>query len=108
MTRFKKAGYFLGEGMAMGCTISASCQIEKLLLIKPIPNHPGMVYSPTFGCFLMVKYGFHVGKYTSPMDSMGIYHAMIWMGSTEKNWNFCFHEDAITLCKHNKAYAPEN
>ena len=26
----------------------------------------------TYIClFLMVKYGFHVGKYTSPMDSMG-------------------------------------
>ena len=25
------------------------------------------------GCFLMVKYGFHVGKYTSPMDPMGLF-----------------------------------
>ena len=23
--------------------------------------------------FLMVKYGFHVGKYTSPMDGKGVY-----------------------------------
>ena len=53
----------------------------------------------------LVKYDFHV---TSPMDAMGIYHAMISMGSSVENWNFCFHEDAITLCKHNKAYAPEN
>ena len=29
------------------------------------------IYLPEW-LFLMVKYGFHVGKYTSPMDPMGL------------------------------------
>ena len=68
MTRFKKAGYFL-EGMAMGCSIFGSCQIKKVLLIKPIQDHTMYGIFTYIWLFLIVKYGFHVGKYTSPMDA---------------------------------------
>ena len=40
-----------------------------------------MMYLPTFGRFLMVNYGFHVGKYTSPMDPMGT-PVVLWEIST--------------------------
>ena len=40
----------------------------KWFSLLPIPYNPCMVYLPTFGWFFMVN----VGKYTSPMDPMGI------------------------------------
>ena len=42
-----------------------------------IPYHPCMVYLPRF-TVVVDFYGFHVGKYTSPMDAMGIHSHLLY------------------------------
>ena len=87
MTRFKKAGYFGGvdgNGVYHFCFLS-----NREIIVNQTNPKPSRYGIFTYiWLFLMVKYGFHVYKYTSPMDAMGIYHAMIWMGSSQENWIF--------------------
>ena len=49
-----------------------------------------MVYFPTFGLFFM---GFHVGKYTSPMDAMdGLVYVYIYMVISYLTWVVFFNK----------------
>ena len=66
-------------GRPRRCVVGQLCPI----LISPIPSMYGIF--TYIWLFLMVKYGFHLGKYTSPMDGKGVYPSHIWRSEAWEN-----------------------